>query len=883
MADPEKYPKGYEHKEIEAKWREVWDKQGIYRWDSSRDRDETYVVDTPPPTVSGSLHVGHAYSYSQTDVIVRYHRMLGKNIFYPMGWDDNGLPTERRAQNVFDIRCEAHRPYDPDWKPKRGEGKKREVEVVSRRNFIEACEAITAEDEQVFEGVWRKLGLSVDWSQVYTTIGDHCRRISQLSFLDLIRKGKLYNEVSITMWDVDFQTAVSQAEVEDRETAGAFHDLRFGVEGGGEFVISTTRPELLPACIAVAAHPDDERFKPLFGKQALTPLFQTAVPIVASEHADPEKGSGILMICTFGDMADVEWWRASGMPARQVIGQNGRMLPVRFDTDPFNSLNPAAAQEYYDQLTGLTVKQAKKRIVELLMSENSAVNGNGTAMIGDPKPIVHPVRFYEKGERPLEFIATRQWFIRILDQKKDLLAQGSKIEWHPEFMRARYEHWVEGLNQDWCVSRQRYFGVPIPVWYPVLEDGRTDYDHPIYAESDQLPVDPLSDVPRGYRREQRDQPGGFRGEEDVMDTWATSSMTPQISSHWGVDGERHQKLFPADLRPQAHDIIRTWAFYTIVKAWMHEGEIPWRHAAISGFILDPDRKKMSKSKGNVMTPESLLDEHSSDVFRYWASRGRLGTDSAFDPTLFKIGRKLIIKLFNASKFVFNQLDGCSETGDFPLEWVSSELDRAWLAVMGQTIDEAGMALTQYEYTTALQKSEDAFWRFCDHYLELVKESAYQAGKTPESRSALATLNWSLKTFLRLFAPFMPFVTEEIWSWRYQAVSPSIHLSSWPGRKEIAAVPAPRFSEVFDLVLEVVGQVRSFKTASQASLRTEVESVRIEGKAELLEMIRDVLGYVRDVTFARRLPELIVNSFPFEGDQHFRVEVVLAEIQDKSEI
>ncbi len=877
MADQEKYPKGYEHKEIESRWRELWDEKGVYLWDPKKSREESFVVDTPPPTVSGSLHVGHAYSYTQTDVMVRYQRMRGKNIFYPMGWDDNGLPTERRAQNVFDIRCEAHLPYDPNWKPSRSEGKKKDVELVSRQNFIEACEAITAEDELVFEGVWRKLGLSVDWCQVYTTIGSHCRRLSQYSFLDLIRKGRLYNELSITMWDVDFQTAVSQAEVEDRETPGAFHDLRFGIEGGGEFVISTTRPELLPACIAVAAHPDDERFRPLFGKRAVTPLFKSPVPIVASEHADPEKGSGILMICTFGDMADVEWWRASGLLARQIIGQNGRLLPVRFDAEPFSSLDAPAAQASYDQLAGLTVKQARKRIVELLMNECSAVDGQGRAMVGEPKPIAHPVRFYEKGERPLEFMPTRQWFVRIMDQKSELLAQGAKIEWHPDYMRARFDHWVEGLNQDWCVSRQRYFGVPIPVWYPVLPDGRSDTEHPIFPRADQLPVDPLSDTPDGYREDQRDQPGGFRGEEDVMDTWATSSLTPQISSHWGIDGDRHARLFPADLRPQAHDIIRTWAFYTIVKAWLHHGEIPWKHAAISGFILDPDRKKMSKSKGNVMTPESLLDEHSSDVFRYWASRGRLGTDSTFDPTLFKIGRKLVIKLFNASKFVFMQLDGLGETGEeaFSLDQVSSELDRAWISIMRQTIGEAGLALEQYEYTTALQKTEETFWRFCDHYLELVKESAYQAGKTSESRSALATLNWSLKTFLRLFAPFMPFITEEIWSWRYAALSSSIHIASWPVPGEVSSVPEPKDELIFDLTLEVIGQVRSYKTAVSASLRSEVESIRIEGDAELLRVIEAVSVYIRDVTFARAMPELIENSMPFDGDQRFRVVVELA--------
>lgn len=875
-----KYPKAYQHFESEAKWREVWEKSGIYKWNPAEPRQNTYVVDTPPPTVSGSLHVGHAYSYAQTDVIVRYHRMRGKNIFYPMGWDDNGLPTERRAQNVFNIRCEAHLPYDPNWKPDRSR-KSKEVDLVSRRNFIEACEIITQEDEQAFENTWRKLGLSVDWSQIYTTIGDHCRKISQLSFLDLIEKGLAYNAESITMWDVGFRTAVSQAEVEDREINGAFHDLRFGSEGGEEFIISTTRPELLAACIAVAAHPEDARYKKYFDKRAITPLFRAVVPIVPSIHADPEKGSGILMICTFGDLADVEWWRQSGLPIRQVLGMDGRLLPIKFGQGAFESVNPEAAQRAYDQLVNLTVKQARKKILELLSEPGSGPDGKSVAVRGEAKPLRHTVRFYEKGDHPLEFIPTRQWFIKVLDYKKELLEQGRKIKWHPDYMHTRYEHWVEGLNQEWCISRQRYFGVPLPVWYPILDSGLPDYNRPIFPDSRDLPVDPLTDVPRGCTEEQRNTAGGFCGEEDVMDTWGTSSLTPQISSYWGIDAGRHKKLFPADLRPQAHDIIRTWAFYTIAKAWLHEKEIPWKHAAISGFILDPDRKKMSKSKGNVLTPEELLNEHSSDVFRYWASRGRLGVDSAFDETLFKIGRKLVIKIFNASKFVLSQLDVLKvSTDNLSLEMVCSECDRAWIAMLKKTIENASRAFEDYDYTAALQGIEDTFWNFCDNYLEMVKVKAYQGGESPESRSALAALNWSLKTFLRLFAPFMPFVTEEIWSWRFQDETSSIHKAPWPAAAEAACVDAPQSDKSFEAAAEVISQVRGAKTINQVSQRTPVSELTIRASQGNLDLISPMLPYIIDAANTQVEPLLIVDDSEKDEASRFNVSVQLGELPDK---
>ncbi|MCO6431431.1 MAG: valine--tRNA ligase, partial [Deltaproteobacteria bacterium] len=719
-------PERYDHSQIESKWMGRWEESGIYRWDPSVSRERTFVVDTPPPTVSGSLHMGHVFSYTQTDVIVRYKRMKGNNIFYPMGWDDNGLATERRVQNYFNIRCDPHLPFDPDWKPEHNPNSKEPAKLVSRKNFIAACAELTVQDEAAFESVWRRLALSLDWGLQYATIDEHCRKVSQASFLDLHKKGLAYTVEAPTMWDADFRTAVAQAEVEDREIPGAYHDIRFAIEGAdASFVISTTRPELLAACIAVVAHPDDERYRTLFNKKAITPLYYASVPILPSEHADPEKGSGIMMVCTFGDMMDVQWWRQSGLPAKQIIGTDGRIMRIEYGKEQFSSTRADLAKSNFDQLHGLTVKQAQRKVVEMLAAPDSGIDGKGSALVAEPKPITHPVKFYEKGDRPLEFVTSRQWFIRLMDKKDALITQGRKIQWHPAHMSSRYENWVTGLNQDWCVSRQRFFGVPFPVWYPVDQHGRADYDNPILPSQDALPIDPLSDTAPGYKPEQRDTPGGFCGDPDVMDTWATSSLTPQIQSHWSVDAQRHDRLFPMDLRPQSHEIIRTWAFYTIAKAYLHENKIPWKHIAISGWILDPDRKKMSKSKGNVVTPEGLLQEHSSDAVRYWAARARLGVDTAFDASLFKIGGKLTTKLFNASRFVLSQFERIKgNINETSVSQITEPLDIAFIEKMRGVVREASESFENFDYAGALQISEEMFWTFCDHYLELVKVRSY---------------------------------------------------------------------------------------------------------------------------------------------------------------
>ncbi|MFJ2029795.1 valine--tRNA ligase [Streptosporangium sp. NPDC087985] len=832
---------------LEAVWVARWEAEGTYRFDRSRTRDEIYSIDTPPPTVSGSLHVGHVFSYTHTDTIARFQRMRGREVFYPMGWDDNGLPTERRVQNHFGVRCDPSIPYDPQFEPPaqhrpRGRGGDPRQVPISRRNFIELCERLTIEDEKAFEELWRRLGLSVDWSLTYATIDGGARAASQRAFLRNLARGEAYVSEAPTLWDVTFRTAVAQAELEDREWPGVFHRLGFTLSaeqrarGFGDRVwIETTRPELVPACVALVAHPDDERYQPLFGTTVRTPLFGVEVPVLAHHLAEPDKGSGIAMICTFGDITDVTWWRELDLPTRAVIGRDGRMLPEA----------PAGVPaEPYAELAGRTVHGARERIVELL-------RGSGD-LEGDPRPVKRAVKFYEKGDRPLEIVTTRQWYIRNGGRDRRLrdalLARGEELSWHPPHMKVRYDNWVEGLAGDWLISRQRFFGVPIPVWYPLDGAGEPDRSSPILPDESTLPMDPSTDVPPGYTEDQRGKPGGFAGDPDVMDTWATSSLSPQIAGGWEQDEDLFERVFPMDLRPQAHEIIRTWLFSTVVRAHLERGTLPWRNAAISGWILDPDRKKMSKSVGNVVTPLGLLEQYGSDAVRYWAANGRPGTDTAFDTGQIKVGRRLAIKILNASRFVL----GLGEEGGE----VTEPIDLSMLARLSQVVREATEAFEAYDYTRALERTERFFWEFCDDYLELVKARAYGDGAA--ARSAHAALREALDVMLRLFAPFLPFVTEEVWSWWREG---SVHRVPWP-----TASGRDGEAELLPVVATVLGRVRKAKSDARLSMRGEVSRLTVIGaQADLVRQAQD------DLCGAGVIEEFVLQ--PGEGD--LLVEVALA--------
>lgn len=799
---------------LEEKWSAKWETQGTYRFQrDGATPEQVFAIDTPPPTASGSLHIGHVFSYTHTDLIARFQRMRGKRVFYPMGWDDNGLPTERRVQNYFGVRCDTSVQYDPQFAPPFEGGDNKSSKAadqvpISRRNFIELCEQLTVADEQQFEDLWRRLGVSVDWSITYRTIGDEALRTSQLAFVRNIARGEAYQDYAPTLWDITFRTAVAQAELEDREQDAAYHRLRFAAESGS-VEIETTRPELLAACVALVAHPTDERYQHLFGTTVRTPLFGVEVPVRSHHLAQPDKGTGIAMVCTFGDVTDVIWWRELDLPVRPVLGMDGRIVP-----DAPAEISSSDGLAAFDEIAGKTVFSARARIVELLRESGD--------LIGEPRAIRHPVKFFEKGDRPLEIIPTRQWYIvngaKDEDLQQELLSLGNALKWHPDFMRVRYDNWVGGLSGDWLISRQRFFGVPIPVWYRVDTEGQTLFEQPIIPSEDQLPIDPSTDVPPGFTESQRNQPGGFVGESDIMDTWATSSLTPQLAGGWERDPELWDLVFPYDLRPQGQDIIRTWLFSSLLRSQLEHKALPWKNAAISGFIVDPDRKKMSKSKGNVVTPLGLLEQHGSDAVRYWAASSRLGADAAFneqDPTQIRIGRRLAIKLLNAAKFAytFNGHGGA-------LHEVTEPVDRSMLAELREVVASATASFEQFDHAAALERIESFFWTFCDDYLELVKERAH-TGEGEPARSAAVALALALNVQIRLLSPFLPFAAEEVWSWHQDS---SVHVQPWPKQDEL---PDDLDSGLLRLASECLIGIRRGKTEAKASQKTVVSTLAIQ--------------------------------------------------------
>ena len=830
---------------LEEAWATRWEKQGTYRFDRDKalaaGKASVFSIDTPPPTASGSLHIGHVFSYTHMDLQARYQRMRGKNIFYPMGWDDNGLPTERRVQNYYGVRCDPSLPYEDSFTPPLDAGattdgsKPGDPVPISRRNFIELCEKLTVEDEKQFEDLWRSLGLSVDWSLTYRTIDDHSQRVAQGAFLRNLERGEAYQADAPTLWDVTFRTAVAQAELEDREQPSAYHHVVFHGVTGQDVTIVTTRPELIPACVALVAHPDDPRYQDQFGKTVSSPLFGVEVPVMAHHLAQQDKGTGIAMVCTFGDVTDVVWWRELSLETRPVLGRDGRILA---DTPEW--LSTPEAQAHYADLAGKTVFSAKATIVEKL-----AASGD---LVGEPTAMKHPVKFFEKGDKPLEIVTTRQWYIRNgardEDLRERLLTRGAEVAFHPDFMRVRYENWVGGLSGDWLISRQRFFGVPLPVWYRLDDQGEILHGDVIAADEAALPVDPSSDTPPGYTEAQRGAPGGFLGEVDIMDTWATSSLTPQLAGGWGSDSELFDLVFPYDLRSQGQDIIRTWLFSTMLRAELEHGTIPWKNAGISGFIVDPDRKKMSKSKGNVVTPQSMLDAHGSDAVRYWAASSKLGTDAAFDPEnpkQIKIGRRLAIKVLNAAKFVYS-FEG--DSGE-----VTEPLDIEMLRELKAVIEAATAAYEAYDHARALELAETFFWTFTDDYVELVKERAY-TGEGSARTSALSALRLAMNTLLRLFAPVIPFATEEVWSW---TMTGSIHQAAWPSPDELPIPQDPAASAgLLGLASEALITLRRAKTDRQVAQKTAVRQATLQGPAllSLIEADLRAVGKIETLTLVQ---------------------------------
>ncbi|MGN0102717.1 valine--tRNA ligase [Bifidobacterium thermacidophilum] len=843
---------------LEDKWRKTWDESGVYKFRNTRDRKAVYSIDTPPPTVSGHLHVGHVFSYTHTDIIARFKRMQGFDVFYPMGWDDNGLPTERRVQNYYGVRVDTSLKYDPDFKPpfEGTDGKKinaKDQVPVSRKNFIELCERLTKEDEKQFEELWRSLGLSIDWSQTYHTIGEHPQRVAQKAFLRNLARGEAYQKDAPGLWDVTFQTAVAQAELESREYPGFYHKIAFRFEDGTPIYIETTRPELLAACGALIANPEDDRYKQYFGQYVYSPLFKVKVPILAHPAAEMDKGAGIAMCCTFGDVTDVEWWRDLKLPTRPIIQRNGRIIMSVPDW-----IEDPQGRAIFEETEGKTTFSARKIIVDHLRESGD--------MDGEPKPTTRMTNFYEKGDKPLEIVTSRQWYLKNggTDKKlnAELIERGNELNFHPDFMHVRYDNWVNGLNGDWLISRQRFFGVPFPLWYPLDANGEPDYEHPLTPREDQLPIDPTNDVPEGYDESQRDQPNGFTAEKDIMDTWATSSLTPQIVTHWAEPGEENEALFkatfPMDLRPQGQDIIRTWLFSSIDRAHLENHCLPWANATLSGWILDPDHKKMSKSKGNVVVPNKPIKQFGADAVRYWAASARLGLDATYDEGQMKIGRRLAIKLLNATKFALaigredeNHHVGSPAVAHWDPADVTEPLDRAVMAKMALVIRQATNALNSYEHSKALEVIESFFWQFCDDYIELVKNRAYgtadSTGKTPSEaavKSARTTLGLGLDTFARLLAPYLPYATEEVWSWMH-AGEGSVHRAAWPKPEPYEQAAFKVSPDVLTYAGEALAALRKIKSEAKVSMKTPILSVTLDAVDDAADSIKSTLGDIAE--------------------------------------
>ena len=926
-------PQKYDHGETEKRWQQHWVSAGTYHWQNDAPRDQTYVIDTPPPTVSGHLHMGHVFSYVQADLVARYQRMQGKDVFYPMGFDDNGLPTERLVEKTL---------------------KKRATDYDTREDFIKVCEEVSEQARKDFRELFQTLALSVDWRQEYHTISEDCRRLSQQSFLDLFEKGHIERRQQPFFWDPVDQTAIAQAEMEDKELDSFWNDIWFGIEGSDErILIGTTRPEMIPACVGIFYHPDDERYQHLKGKHALTPLFGVRVPILEDDTVEPDKGTGIMMCCTFGDEADIEKWRKHDLPMRIILNKYGKI--------DFSSLRGAegdAAIQTDGAIEKLQNKKvtnrdkkhpgARENIIELLRESGE---------LKESTPIKHTVKCAERSGAPLEIIPTEQWFVKLTDKKDALTNRARECNWFPDWMRLRVEQWIDGLNSDWCISRQRYYGVPFPVWYlkeVEIKDFHADTQEgsnvsgrtiEIIAESmelpdaSELPLNPLdrdktkrhfSD--KGYKYVNMDSVGAESGKNpneiislffekngklyqvtpdaDVMDTWATSSLSPQINAGGLNSGERFDSLFPADLRPQAHEIIRTWAFYTIAKSHLHNDTIPWKNLMISGWCLAEDKTKMSKSKGNVVTPTELIQQQGTDAVRYWAATSRLGQDTAYSPDLLKIGKKLVTKLWNATKFAAIHLEKLPDDftsslrgaeGDAAIhtdsamdcvadarndEMICETLDKWILARLHKTVQKSTEAFKKYEYADALRATEDFFWNdFCDNYLELVKKRAYdEQGENPAGQmSAVASIHQCLQGILKLFAPFIPHITEELYSHIFaadHAALGSLHSrQSWP---KAEAFPYDEQAETSGIAaVEILEAIRKAKSEKGVSIKYPIETLTIH-TAEDERLLRAVLD---DVAGAGNVTSMTQTGTPSGEDAiatesgRFALVVAFAEAAD----
>lgn len=763
-------PKKYDYQVSEKKWQDFWDKNQVYKFNPDS-KAEVYSVDTPPPTVSGKMHMGHAFSYAQQDFMVRYKRMRGFNVFYPFGIDNNGLATERLVEKL----------------------KKVKATKMDRQEFVNLClDTIEKELKPQYFKDWKSIAISCDWNIFYMTIDEHSRRISQRSFIDIYKKGRLYQKEAPTLWCPQCQTAIAQVEMKGVDIASTFNDIVFRVEGEDDLIIATTRPELLCSCVAVFMHPDDPKAKKYEGKQARVPLFDFEVPIMTSDKVDREKGTGTLMCCTFGDQDDIYHYMTHNLPLKEGIDARGRMTSL--------------AGKYH----GMPSKEARAQIISDLNTQGQLVK---------QEKIIHTVNVHERDGVEIEILHTKQWFMKYLDLKDEFLKRGKEMNWYPQFMKHRYDNWIKGLNWDWCISRQRFFGVPFPVWYC------KNCNEVILATESDLPVDPLHDNPKGNCPKCKSTE--FEPEKDIMDTWATSSLTPTIAAEIFKDKPVFEKLLPMNLRPQAHDIITFWLFNTVVKAHLHYDNVPFKDIAVSGWALDPKGRKMSKSLGNVVEPQEVIKSYPIDALRFWAAGSKLGEDLPYQEKDLVTGKKFVTKLWNASKFAIMNIQDYTP-GSKPEKLES--IDKWVLSKMHRIIKASTESFDKYEYSRTKSDVENFFWHtVCDNYLEIIKDRLYNAQSYRKSsiESVKHTLYSIFLNVNKMMAPIMPHITEEIYHLHFRRFENqiSIHRCSWP------EYDTQMFNEeaesAGDMAVEIIAAVRKFKSENNQPLRAPLEKLTIE--------------------------------------------------------
>ena len=781
--------KKYNALEKEAKWLEYWNDNKVYKF--NKDNRKVFSIDTPPPTVNGKIHIGHIFSYSQTEMIARYKRLRGYNVFYPFGFDDNGLPSERLVEKE--------------------QGKK--AHEIGREAFSKLCYETTDKYEEEFQKLFSKMGVSTDWDIHYKTVSPSTIKISQLSFLDLIKKGHCYHKESPALWCNECLTSIAQAELETKTIKTTFNYVNFKtVEDGEEFTIATTRPELLPAIVCVFVNPNDDEHKHLIGKTAHIPVIDVEVPIMADEKVAIDKGTGVVMCCTFGDQTDIEWWKKYNLPLKYIFTDNGKII----DSVP--------------NYGGMKIKEARSKIIEDLQ------NGGYIVKIEE---LEHEVQTHERCGKEVEYSVMKQWFIDIMNHKEDFLKIGNEIKWHPSHMHNRYNEWVENIMWDWCISRQRYFGVPFPVWYC------KDCGEAIFAREEDLPVNPLSQQPHCDKCPKCGCTE-FIPETDVMDTWATSSVTPLVNMKFGEKENNESFLKPMSIRTNASEIIRTWDFYTIVKSFYHFGIRPWDNVMISGFVMASKGEKISKSKGNSkVEPLDLIKQYSADVIRYWAGSGRLGTDMVFSEETLLRGRKLVNKLWNVSKFIEMHLSDYEDKEFNDYEYIDK-----WILGKYQEMESGFLKyLDEYEVGLALNHLEKFFWNFCDNYIEIVKHRLYRPEEFGEQArySGQKTVYMILYKLLQDFSIFFPFITEEIFQELYHN-KVSIHLT------EIKPFEFNYFDEIKngDIIIDIISQARGEKTNNNVSLKTPIRNLDLSLNRELEDAINASIKDFKATLFIENL-------------------------------